>query len=247
MIGVFKEFDKLGKRLVIILKGLPCSWNKCSYCPFYLEQGNLEEVLKVNKKILKEAYEYLRKEVFERISIFNGGSFFELPLDTVLNLSKITKGKVVDIETRPEFLSKEILLSTLKLLKAKELVVRIGFENIDDELRNKVLNKGIPQTEIFRLMNLRKELINEGIPIKMLVYVLFGIQGVSEESIINSVKEFNKMFDGVIAIKYRKYLPHHPNEVTPSENLVNYLKKNTLLIDWGVSDIWEINKEQTSK
>lgn len=240
MIGVFKEHDKLGKRLIIVLKGLPCSWNKCSYCPFYLEQGSLEEVLKVNENVLRKAYEYLGKESFERISVFNGGSFFELPLSIVLKLAKIVKGKIVDIETRPEFVNEETLLSTLNLLKAKELVVRIGFENIDERLRNKVLNKGIKQLEILRLASLRKKLSKENIPIKLLVYVLFGIKGITEESIIVSVKEFNRMFDGVIAIKYRKYLPDHPDEVSPSKGLIEFLSKNTLLIDWGVGGTWEI-------
>ena len=54
MIGVFKQEDTLGKRLVIVLKGLPCSWGKCVFCPFALEQGNLKQVIETNRRILKK-------------------------------------------------------------------------------------------------------------------------------------------------------------------------------------------------
>jgi len=33
MLGVFKVNDKLGKRLVIILKGFPCPWKDAVFVP----------------------------------------------------------------------------------------------------------------------------------------------------------------------------------------------------------------------
>ncbi len=64
---------------------------------------------------------------------------------------------------------------------------------------------------------------------------------------IRSVKEFNKLFDGVIAIRYKKYLPHHPNPTPVSRGLALFLEENTLLVDWGEEDFWELkvtrNKE----
>ncbi|RLG71899.1 MAG: hypothetical protein DRO08_04035, partial [Thermoprotei archaeon] len=180
-----------------------------------------------------------------RISVFNGGSFYELPLNVVLKLSEITENKIVDIETRPEFISKEVLLKTKQILNAKELVVRVGFENFNEKIMNIVLNKGISQEEITRLSKLRENFKRENIPIKLIAYVLFGIEGVPEETIVESVEKFNKLFDGVIAIKYRRYLKHHPKEIPISENLVNFLKRNTLLIDWSTSEINVVGKVKT--
>jgi len=245
MLGVFREDGRLGKRLIIIFKGLPCSWNRCTFCPFFIEQGSLEEVIRINNEILNKAKKVLWKENIERISVFNGGSFYELPLNVVLKLSEITENKIVDIETRPEFISKEVLLKTKQILNAKELVVRVGFENFNEKIRNIVLNKGISQEEITRLSKLRENFKRENIPIKLIAYVLFGIEGVPEETIVESVEKFNKLFDGVIAIKYRRYLKHHPKEIPISENLVNFLKRNTLLIDWSTSEINVVGKVKT--
>lgn len=240
MIGVFPTHDELGKRLILVLKGLPCSWNKCTFCPFFLEQGSLPQVLKVNSELIEQAIKVLSKEDYERITIFNGGSFYELPIDTVIKLSKITNNKVVDIETRPEFIDYDTITKTLEILKPKRLIIRIGFEVIDDEVRNRVLNKGIPQQEVYRIASLRKRLQKDKLPVEIISYVLFGIKGISEELVKRSVQKFNELFDGVIAIKYRKYLTHHPEEVEISKDLIEFLKKNTLLIDWSEQEFWEV-------
>lgn len=242
MIGVFAEHDKLGKRLIIVLKGLPCSWNRCVFCPFALEQGSLPQVLKVDKELVEKAVKILEKEDYDRITIFNGGSFYELPLDVVLKLSRITRGRIVDIETRPEFIDYNVVVGTLKLLKPKHLVIRIGFEVIDEDVRNKVLNKGIPQSEIHRIAELRRILRRKKLPVYIVSYVLFGIEGVSEEVVKKSVEEFGKLFDGVIAIRYRRYLPHHPREEKISEELARFLEENTLLVDWSEEEFWEIKQ-----
>ncbi len=244
MLGVFKSKDKLGNRLIVILQGLPCSWGKCSFCPFSLEQGELAEVLINNRRIINKAKELLKSSNVDRVTIFNGGSFFELPYIVITWLREICKDKIVDIESRPEFITKESLVNVLETLKPKELVVRVGFENYDETIRNIILNKGIPQSEIHRLAKLREEITNYyKLPIKFIAYVLFGIEGVSEESIVMSVKKFNEMFDGVIAIKYKKYLSTHPNEVPVSKDLAEFLEKNTLLVDWGEGDEWQITKQ----
>ncbi len=246
MIGVFKQEDELGKRLVIVLKGLPCSWGKCSFCPFALEQGNLKQVIETNRKIIRNTKKILEKENINRITIFNGGSFYELPLDTITRLKTITRNRIVDIETRPEFIDYDIVINTISILESKKLVIRIGFEVIDEHIRNKVLNKGIPQQEVHRIANLRKQLRSSNIPVEIIAYVLFGIEGVSEDKVIKSVEEFNKLFDGVIAIKYKKYLPIHPRQVNVSKKLISYLKENTLLVDMGGEEYWEIGKETNS-
>jgi len=240
MIGVFPIHDKLGKRLILVLKGLPCSWNKCTFCPFFLEQGSLPQVLKVNSELIEQAIKILSREDYERITIFNGGSFYELPINTVIKLSKITNSRVVDIETRPEFIDYDTITKTLEILKPKRLVIRIGFEVIDDEVRNKILNKGIPQQEVYRIAGLRKKLQKDKLPVEIISYVLFGMKGISEELVKRSVQEFNELFDGVIAIRYRKYLAHHPEEVEISKDLIEFLKKNTLLIDWSEQEFWEV-------
>lgn len=230
--------------MVIVLKGLPCSWNKCSFCPFILEQGSLAEVLRVNNKIIKEAKKILNEEDYERITIFNGGSFYELPYDVILKLIDITRGRVVDIETRPEFIDYKRLIETKRILRARELVVRVGFEVFDEHIRNNILRKGVPQSEVYRLSEISKKLRDANADIEIIAYVLFGIEGITEDEVIRSVREFNELFDGVIAIRYKKYLPHHPKPIRVSKQLALFLEKNTLLVDWGEEDFWELRRKK---
>ncbi len=203
--------------------------------------------MKVDNKIIEEAKNWLKREEFERITIFNGGSFYELPYDIVLKLTSITENRIIDIETRPEFIDYKRLIETKTNLKARKLVVRIGFEVFDEYVRNVVLRKGIPQTELYRISNISKKIKENKENIEIIAYVLFGIEKVPEEEVIRSVKEFNKLFDGVIAIRYKKYLPHHPNPTPVSRGLALFLEENTLLVDWGEEDFWELkvtrNKE----
>lgn len=241
MLGVFKRVDGLGRRLVVVLQGFPCSWGRCSFCPFVLEQSvRSGEVIETNKRILDEAYRIAREFNPERISVFNGSSFFELPVDTLLRLPPLTRGRVVDVEARSEQVWLEGLLSLLRLLEARKLVVRVGFEVWDEKLRNEYLCKGMPQSEVYRLARLRREARKRGLPLEFLVYVLFGIEGVGEEEVKRSVQEFNKLFDGVVCVRYHRYLPGHPRATPVSEELRRFLEDNCLLIDWGEGEEWTI-------
>lgn len=241
LLGVFKRVDSLGRRLVIVLQGLPCSWGRCSFCPFVLEQSaRVGEVIETNRRILEEAYRVAREFNPDRVSVFNGSSFFELPVDTVLRLPPLTRGRVVDVEARSEQVWLEALSSLLKLLEARKLVVRVGFEVWDEKIRNEYLRKGMPQSEVYRLARLREEVRERGLPIEFLVYVLFGIEGVGEEEVRRSVQEFSKLFDGVVCVRYHRYLPGHPREVPISSELRRFLEENCLLVDWGEEEEWTI-------
>ncbi len=244
MIGVFRVSDKLGRRLVLILKSYPCSWGKCVFCPFALEQSvNIKEIIKENTAVIEEALRELREEDVGRVAVFNGSSFHELPLDTVLKLRPLARGRVFEVEERSEYVTEDVVEGLTELMRPKELVIRVGFEVWDEGLREEYLRKGMPNSEVFRLAELRRRLKARGTPIKIYVYVLFGIEGIPEEKVVESVKAFKELFDGVIAVKYRKYLPNHPNEVNVSEELKEFLERNADLVDWGEGEEWEIGRE----
>ncbi len=243
MLGAFPSIDKLGRRVIVVLQGFPCSWGKCRFCPFYLEQStNLRELLEKDRAIIEEAMRVADRIAADRVTVFNGGSFFELPLAIIEMLKPLTRGRVVDIESRPEFLTLDSILTVVKILSPSKLVIRVGFECVDEFVRNEVLNKGIPQSEILRISKLREQIKELGLNVDFVAYVLFGIEGISEELVVKSVKEFSRLFDGVIAIRYRKYLPNHPNEVAVSKYLRKFLEANCLYVDWSEGSEWSISE-----
>ena len=247
MQGLFKLNDKLGKRLVLILKNYPCSWGRCSFCPFHLEQStNTWDIITFNRRIIREALRIVETEEYERIAVFNGGSFSELPYDTVNELVPLAKNRVFEIESRSNFITEDFVRNLLRLLEPKKLVVRIGFEVADQYIREKLLRKGMPDSEIKRILWIKHRIREEGLPVEFWVYVLFGIEYIPEEKVIESIKYFKKLFDGVIAIKYKKYLPEHPEEKTASSALARFLEEEADLVDWGGEE-WEIKKRNNEK
>lgn len=239
MIGVW--YDGESRKITMVLKSFKCSWNKCVFCCFSDEAAkDYDDLMETNLRILNKSKEIIKSKEVREIAIFNGGSFFELPYDLMLKISELTLGKTVNIETRPEFLSQESLAKTLTVLKPKELIVRVGLESSSEEIRDK-LNKGIPDTAVKRIIKLRSTL-NEKIDsrIKFVAYVLFGLDGIDEESVMRSVEFFNSSLDGVIAIKYRRYKQNMPSESIPSTSLMVFLKQNCLDIDLTNGEIWEI-------
>ncbi len=239
MLGVFKQDDSLGRRLVVILKGFPCSWGRCTFCPFALEQSfNLREVMETNRKIVKEAIEIAENEGYERVAVFNGSSFHELLYDTVERLRPLARNRIFEIEERSEYVTKESIDALLNYYSPRRLVIRIGFEVFDEGIREELLRKGMPNSEVFRLARLRKELREMNYPVEFLIYVLFGIEYIPEEKVIESVRKFKELFDGVIAVRYRKYLPNHPREVPVSRELASFLNAEADLVDWG-GEQWE--------
>ena len=244
MLGVFHRKDSMGEKLVIILQGLPCAWSKCIFCPFIIEQGkNIGQVIATNTILIDKAKKLLEKnKKLDRIVVFNGGSFHELPLDTVLKLEPLINEKKLEIEERSEYVTLQSLRNISRLYNLKKLVVRIGFEVIDEDVRNNYLKKGMNNQELIRTSKLRLEAREKGLPVEIWSYVLYGMRGLSEKLIMKSVVEFNKLFDGVVAIKYHKYFPNHPQEKNVSEKLKKFLLENTLYMDTGEDEIWIIKK-----
>jgi len=230
--------ERSRKRAIVILKGFRCRWGRCVFCPFFLEAGNsLSDVIQTNDKILSLLEDATLRFSIERITVFNGGSFFELPLDTVLKLSRFTCGRIVDIESRPEYLSFDSVRQVLELLKPSRLVIRVGIEVWDEYLRNAVLCKGIPQSEIVRLNALREKCREVyGDEVSFIAYILFGIELIPESKVVESVEELSKYFDGIIAVQYRRVLDSLPSEAIPSRELILYLQQKCVDVDLKRSD-----------
>jgi radical SAM enzyme (TIGR01210 family) len=239
VIGIW--YDEKGGKVTIVLKSFKCSWNRCVFCCFSDEAAETyHDLMETDLRILKEVKKRLESGKIRELTIFNGGSFFELPYELILKISELTPGKIVNIETRPEFVNEKSLTETLRLLGPKGLVVRIGFESSFEEVRRR-LNKGIPNVEVQRIIRLRKTLAKKFRGrIEFVAYVLFGLEGLSEESVKESVEFFSKNLDGVIAIKYRKYKQHMPNEIAYSEGLINFLKVKCREVDLAEGELWEI-------
>ncbi|MFX0132240.1 MAG: hypothetical protein ACFFDN_01210 [Candidatus Hodarchaeota archaeon] len=227
MLGSWIDQDK--QEITIILTNFPCSYNQCTHCPFEIESiDDEQEITITNRQIIDDALEKITEFDLKNVKIFNGGSFFELPDEVFPILKSITEDRVVSIESRPEFLSKKSVSLIFDKLKPLKLNIFTGFDSLDETIRNKLLNKGIPRSEIDRISKDLKNIEN----VQLFSYVLFGIKGVSEESVKDSILYFNKYLNGVSAIEFRENPKTELKHQNISEQLKKFLIQNCINVDF---------------
>ena len=83
------------------------------------------------------------------VKIFTSGSFFdpqEIPSEFLCDVATSFTGKLVIAETRPEFISTEVISSFIEVLDdgswKTPLYCAIGLETRSDSIREKCINKG---------------------------------------------------------------------------------------------------------
>ncbi len=146
----WKEDDILDgdvvKAGVIVLPTRGCSWGRasgCTMCGYVYDAGALgdEELVRTFKSALASLGDvpYLK--------VFNSGSFFDRNevskgLMTIIKESVNEAGvSLLQVESRPDFLSREALESLTSGLEAG-LEVGIGLETSSDIIRENCINKG---------------------------------------------------------------------------------------------------------
>jgi hypothetical protein len=161
-----KDFlDKTVDCGVIILPTRGCEWGRnsgCTMCGYVYDSAGRkltqEEILNQFSSALSNlnSIEYLK--------IFNSGSFFdgmeiaqttsEKIFEQVNNRPEIRR---VQVESRPEFLTHEILRKAKEGLNA-ELEIGVGLETTNDYIRVNCINKGFLLEDFKKATNLCKEL-----------------------------------------------------------------------------------------
>ncbi len=85
----YSEITNKNQREIVLLKGFPCIWGKCSFCDYIDDNSNLEEEMnKLNLKVLKNV-----TGKYGVLEVINSGSCFELPKDTLEKIKCIIKEK----------------------------------------------------------------------------------------------------------------------------------------------------------
>ncbi|MDU6249832.1 MAG: radical SAM protein, partial [Paeniclostridium sordellii] len=75
----YNEIKNKNQREIVLLKGFPCIWGKCSFCDYTLDNDvNEEEMNKLNFEVLENV-----TGKYKVLEVINSGSCFELPKKTL--------------------------------------------------------------------------------------------------------------------------------------------------------------------
>lgn len=190
--------DKLVDTLTIILRTSGCWWGKvggCTMCGYVYDSAQnapTEENLLVQfNKALQKA------DNFENymIKIFTSGSFLdikEIPINVREKIFKIIDAdkrilKVI-VESRPEFVTNEILEECTYYLKNTQFEIAIGLETSSDFIRKNAINKAFTLKSFIQAAHIAKA-NKVSVKTYLMLKPLFLSEKDAMEDIINSVRE----------------------------------------------------------
>ncbi len=143
---------KPSRRFMTVYRTIGCQYNKCTMCDFshYADKNvSYKDIINQHKSSLK----ILRKERISHFDLLTLGNFFndkeispKLRKDFLISLSKIKSLKRILIESRREYLTIEKLKICKDYLKKDQILeFALGYESSNPYIRNKILNKAVPE------------------------------------------------------------------------------------------------------
>ncbi|RIK64566.1 MAG: radical SAM protein [Planctomycetota bacterium] len=126
-------------REVVLLKGLPCVWSRCSFCDY------IDDNTRDTAEIRRVADDELAKVTgeFGRLQVINSGSIQELPIDVQSRIRELLARRGIrDFWTESYWAYRKDYEATRRFFGV-ETHLFLGVETFDDALRNDVLNKSM--------------------------------------------------------------------------------------------------------
>jgi len=126
-------------REVVLLKGLPCTWGRCSFCD-YIDDNTRDEAL-----IHRVAEENLAKVTgeFGRLQVINSGSIQELPRGVQERIRGLLVVRKISHFFTESCWAYRGLFEETRAFFGCQTHIFLGVETFDDALRNGVLNKAM--------------------------------------------------------------------------------------------------------
>lgn len=126
-------------REVVLLKGLPCIWSRCTFCD-YIDDNTTDEAA-----IARVADMELAKVTgeFGRLQIINSGSIQELPLTIRQQIRDLLAAKKINEFWTESYWAYRKDYDATRDFFGVPTYLFLGVETFDDDLRNRVLNKAM--------------------------------------------------------------------------------------------------------
>ncbi|OYT29607.1 TIGR01210 family radical SAM protein [Thermoplasmatales archaeon ex4572_165] len=194
--------DEIINAFVIILKTKGCSWaseSGCSMCGYFNDSAFVDISDDDLLSQFNTAMQSYRDEPV--VKIFTSGSFFDTNEISKNVRDKIftdlsDKTKKTAVESRPEYIKKEILDELAVSLSTMLLEVGIGLESSNDDIREKHVNKGFTFQEYKDSSKLLKS-YNHLIKTYVLVKPPFLSEQQAIKDCINTIEQVKDITDTI--------------------------------------------------
>lgn len=126
-------------REVVLLKGLPCVWSRCTFCD-YIDDNTTDEgaIQRVADTVLAKV-----TGEFGRLQVINSGSIQELPLAVREQIRDLLAARGIREFWTESYWSYRKDYAATRAFFGVPTYLFLGVETFDDDLRNRVLNKAM--------------------------------------------------------------------------------------------------------
>ena len=128
-------------REIVLLRGRGCFYKKCAFCDYHLDASPDDEAnLKLNQSVLTQV-----TGQYHDLEVINSGSFHELGHPTLELIKAKAKEKNIKIlHFEAHYLVRNKIPQLREFFQGTELRLKVGLESFDENLRENILKKGMP-------------------------------------------------------------------------------------------------------
>lgn len=128
-------------REIVLLRGRGCFYKKCAFCDYHLDASPDDEAnLKLNQSVLSQV-----TGQYHDLEVINSGSFHELGPQTLALIKQTAEEKDINIlHFEAHYLVRNKIPQLREFFQGTELRLKVGLESFDENLRENILKKGMP-------------------------------------------------------------------------------------------------------
>ncbi len=137
MLNRYAKIEEKIKREIVLLKGRPCFWGKCTFCD-YIEDNtlNMGDAIRENREVLENV-----TGEFGVLECINSGNVFELPQQTKIDIKNLIKDKNIHTLIFEAHYIFKNRLQEIRDYFGCDVMFKTGVETFDYDFRENVLNK----------------------------------------------------------------------------------------------------------
>ena len=128
-------------REIVLLRGRGCFYKKCAFCDYHLDASPDDEAnRKLNQSVLSQV-----TGQYHDLEVINSGSFHELGPQTLALIKQTAEEKDINIlHFEAHYLVRNKIPQLREFFQGTELRLKVGLESFDENLRENILKKGMP-------------------------------------------------------------------------------------------------------
>lgn len=208
----YSEIVNKHKREIVLLKGRPCAYGKCSFCD-YIEDNSKDSELnsRINEKVLSNI-----SGKYGVLEVINSGNIFELPKATIKAIKDIIVEKGIHTLYFEAHWIYRHKIKEMKDFFGIKVIVKTGLESFHNEFREEVLVKGFEHNNIDELKNYFDS-----------VCLMVGIKGQDKDMIKKDIALAMENFEHFTV----NVFVNNTTNIKADENLISWFEEDYKWLD----------------